>query len=370
MDKASEPMALKLEGFVDETLREFATWQVKTTDELFGVAPDDEAVAGLKRAEASHAEAQALYAAKKGEEAEKKLRTTIKEYVKAAAAMKRCGNLCDTVAMLGATLLGRGDSEEAKFVMLDLIALGDPELDHQRFSQEFMTLKAQVADSRNAQLRGSLMVKTQPTGAKVFVNGDFQGYSPLQLQTLPTGKTMIRVERPGFRQAGAVVEVGPDEQDLSLDLVVTPTFKSYDAQLGPLATEAIKDRGGAAMASVAKSLGLERAIIAVMREHDGENELALGYYELKTGRRLGYKRGVFHGDEYGQLKGEVGRMVTQLINNAEGGDDKAARSSDPLENKSGAEDWSAEDRGGRTTAKDKKKKRGDPLNSVQGTEDW
>ncbi len=370
VDKASEPMTLKLEGFVNETLKEFSSLQVKTTDDLFGVAPDDEAAAAFKRAEAGHAESKNLFEARPGEEAEKKLRATLKDYAKAAAVMKGCGKLCDTVAMLGATMLGRGDTEEAKFVILDLLALGGPDLDRKRFPAEFLSLKAQVAGSRNAQLRGSLVVKSRPAGARVYVNGDFQGFTPASLSTLPTGKTMIRVERPGFKQAGAMVEIGPEDQDVSLDLIATSAFKAYDAQLDKLGAEGVKEKGGAALAAAGKSLNLDRAIIAVLRDNDGASELTLGYYELKTGRRLGSKRATFHDDEYGQLKGEIGRMVTQLVNSAEGGDDKVTRSSDPLDNKSGSEDWNAEDRGGRTTAKDKKKKKGDPLEGVQGTEDW
>jgi len=372
MDKASEPMALKLEGFVNDTLKEFPAYQVKTTDEMFGVTPDDEAAAALKRAEAGHAEAKALFDARNGEEAAKKLRATAKEFAKAVAVMKACGNYCDTVAMLGATLLGRGDTEEAKFVILDLISLGNPELDRKRFSQEFLSLKAQVGASRNAQLRGALNVKSRPAGGRVFLNGEFQGFTPTTLQTLPNGKTMVRVDRPGFKQAGAVVDVGPEEQDLALDLTATANFKSYESQLDKLATEVIKDKGGATMAALAKQLSLDRAIIAVLRDNDGENELSLGYYELQSGRRLGFKRATFHGDEYGQLKGEVGRLVTQLLNNAEsGGDDRVTRSTDPLDGKSGSEDWNAEDKGGRTNSKEKKKKKkGDPLEGVQGTEDW
>ena len=35
----------------------------------------------------------------------------------------------------------------------------------------------------------------------------------------------------------------------------------------------------------------------------------MAYFDLKTGKRLATKRATFQGDEFGQLKGEVGRMV-------------------------------------------------------------
>ncbi|MBL9038245.1 MAG: PEGA domain-containing protein, partial [Archangium sp.] len=222
------------------------------------------------------------------------------------------------------------------------------------------------------QLRGNVMVKTTPSGARVFVNGTFQGYTPVMLQTLPVGKAMIKIERPGFKQIGQMLDISPEDQDLTLELAPSPAFKSYDGSLDKLASEALKDRAGAAMASVAKSLGLERAMIAVLKEINGgaQNELTLAYYDVKAGKRLGIKRATFAGDEYGQLKGEVGRMVNGLVNLSESGGPEKVRSSDPLDGKGGMEDWSSEDRGGRSTARDKKKRSGDPLDGTQGTEDW
>ena len=47
-----------------------------------------------------------------------------------------------------------------------------------------------------------------------------------------------------------------------------------------------------------------------------------------------------------------------------------SKSSDPLDNKGGTEDWNSEDKGGVRTSKEKKKKGGDPLDRMNGTEDW
>jgi hypothetical protein len=76
---------------------------------------------------------------------------------------------------------------------------------------------------------------------------------------------------------------------------------------------------------------------------------------------------VLQGDEFGQLKQEMERMVNQLVNTS---GEKVRLSKDPLDNKGGTEDWSSEDRGGRAKAQEKKKKADDPLDGVSGTEDW
>jgi hypothetical protein len=372
MDKGSEQAALRLEAYMNAALEEYQGFELKTSDDLFGITPDEDAAASLKRAEQGFSESKAAFDARNYEDAERKLRATIKEYGKAVAAMKGCGNLCEAVAMYAASLQARGDLEEAKVAILDLLALAPTyELDRKRFPQSFLSLKAQVATGRNAQLRGNFTVKSKPAGARVYLNGEFQGYTPFTLQTLPVGKHLVRVERPGFRQFGAMIEVTPEDQELTQELTASSGYKAFDGLMDRLAGEAMKDKGGAAMNSVATSLKLDRAIISVVRELEagGQSEVTMGYFDLKTGKRLSVKKATFQGDEYGQLKGEVGRMVTHLVNTGDsGGGEKVSRTGDPLDSHHGTEDWSSEDRGGRSARK--KKSGGDPLDETSGTEDW
>lgn len=371
MDKSAEALMLKVESFANEALNEYDGFKVRSSDDMFGVAVDEEASASLKRAELGFKESKTSFDDRNYEDAERKLRATIKEYSKAVAAMKTCGNLCESVAMYAAVLQARGDVEEAKISILDLLALAPTyELDRKRYPQNFLALKAQVATSRNAQLRGGLIVKTKPAGARVFVNGELQGYSPVTVSTLPIGKHLVRIERPGFKQLGAMVEITPEDQEITQELTSTSGYKAYYGLMDRLAGEAIKDKGGSTMNSVANSLKLDRAVIGVLRDlESGTTELTMGYFDLKTGKRIAMKRASFQGDEFGQLRGEVGRMVNQLVNAA---DQEAAgtKSSDPLENKGGMEDWTGDDRGGKNTKRDKKSSGGDPLDRTSGTEDW
>jgi hypothetical protein len=369
MDGAAESLTLKLEGYANDALTQFQGLSLKTSDELFGIAPDEDAVASLKRAEQGFNESKTSFDARTYDDAERKLRATIKEYGKAVAAMKGCGNLCESVAMYATVLQARGDLEESKIAILDLISLSPTfELDHKRYPQNFLALKAQVATSRNAQLRGNVSVKSKPAGARVQLNGEFQCFTPCSLNTLPIGKQLIRIERPGYRQVGQLVEVSVEDQDVSADLVPTSGYKAFDGLKEKLAGEALRDKGGSAMTSVSNSLKLDRAVIGLLKDIDGTTELTLGYYDIKAGKRFAIKKASFQGDEFGQLKGEIARMVNALVNydNAE----KVSRSSDPLDGRHGMEEWNADDKGGRNKERDKKKTGKDPLEGVNGTEDW
>ncbi len=374
MDPGAEASTVKLEGYMNDALASFANITVRKPEELFGLPADSEAEASLERGKKGYAESLAAFEKKDYEDAERKVRATLKELATAVAAMRGCSPLCETTALYAALLHQRGDVEEAKLVLIDLVALSPTfELNPKRFSREFILLRAQVATSRNAQLRGNATVKSRPAGARVYIDGEFQGFTPVTVQTLPIGKHLLRLERPGFQQHGALLEVSPDDVEVSADLAPTAEYKAYDGQLDRVAGEVGRNTGKTpGVVALGKSLKLDRTLLGTIREMpEGGTELVLGLFEVASGRRLGAKRLVLQGDEFGQLKNEVTRMVNHLVNNADGGGEGVVKSSDPLDGKSGMDEWNAEDKGGKTRAKEKKRKNnGDPLDGVNGTEDW
>jgi hypothetical protein len=371
MDKGAESQIVKLESFMLEALEQFPSAVVKKTDELLGLPPDDEAEAALKRAEGGFHEGKAAFEAREWEDAERKLRADIKEFYKASAAMKGCGDLCEAMAMYAASLQQRGDQEEAKLTLIDLIALSPTfEFDAKKFSHEFLVLRTQVATGHTAALRGSVSVKSRPEGARVYVDGEFQGFAPAAIAALPVGRHFLRVERPGFKVYGQMMEVSPEDSEVLAELKPTSQYKTYDAQLDKVAAEVTRDQGGTAIAGTGKALGLDRAFLGTVKEinESGGLEVLLGLFDMKSGRRIVWKKVVYQGDEYGQLKSEIGRLVNGLYNSAEGGAEKVAKSSDPLDGHHGMEEWGSEDKGKKGSQPKKKAK--DPLDGVNGTEDW
>src|SRR6185436_15184845 len=84
MDQGAESSTVKLESFMNEALEQYGNLQLKKTDELFGLPQDEEGEASLKRAEKGFEESRAAFDSRDTEDAERKLRATIKEYGKAA----------------------------------------------------------------------------------------------------------------------------------------------------------------------------------------------------------------------------------------------------------------------------------------------
>lgn len=369
MDQGAEAASLKLETYMSEALAEFPGAKVKTSDDLFGLPGDEEAEASFKRAEKGYDESRKAFEGEDLEDAERKLRATLKEFGRAAGAMKDCGQYCHTLVMYAAVLQKRGDSEEAKLALLDLLALAPTyEIDVKRMGKDIVSLRSQVATSRSAQFRGSATIKTRPAGARVYVDGEFKGFSPVTVSTLPVGKHLLRVERPGFKRYGAFIDVTPDDVEVTAELLPTSNWKAWDGQMDKVAADAARG-SGPAITQVGKTLALDRALIGTVKEvsENGATEVNLGVFDLRSGKRLANRKVVYQGDEFGQLKSEVARLVTSLLNSIDA-PKQAQTSSDPLDSKSGMDEWSGEDRGGKTAKKSKGA--GDPLDSVNGMEDW
>ncbi|MBN1208872.1 MAG: PEGA domain-containing protein [Myxococcaceae bacterium] len=372
MDQGAESSSVKLETHMNGALEQFSGFTVRKPEELFGMPVDEEAQAALKRGEKGFEESLAAYEARDYEDAERKLRATLKELHQGVGAMSSCAVLCETTALYAAVLHQRGDFEEAKLLLIDLMALNPTfELSPKRYTRDFISLRAQVATGRSAVLRGSATVKSRPSGARVYLDGEFQGYTPLTVGPMQIGKHMLRLDRPGFRQHGQILEVTPEDVELTAELTPTNNYKKYDSQLDKVASEIIKPTPSPAVVAMGKALSIDRGLVGTVKDL-GPNgtELVVGFFDMRDGKKLASRRLVLQGDEYGQDKAEMARLVNYLINNGMGGAEKKAKGSDPLDNRHGMEEWNAEDQGGRRQVTEKKKKNGDPLDGVSGTEEW
>lgn len=56
---------------------------------------------------------------------------------------------------------------------------------------------------------GSLRIQSQPTGARVFVDGELRGKTPLRLDDVHAGSYVVRAEKVGFKSARAAASVLP-----------------------------------------------------------------------------------------------------------------------------------------------------------------
>jgi hypothetical protein len=371
MDQAAEAISLQYESHMNEAIGEHLELELKKTELLFGIAETAAAETALKNAQESYRQGREAFEAGKLDEAEAKLRASLAEFRKAAPAMDACDSYCDGLVMYAAIMLERGDAPEAKLLLLDVLSLASSlELHPKRFKKELIALRNSLLANRSAKQRGNALISSKPAGARVYLDGELVGYSPVTIPMALVGKHLLTIERPGFERWGQWLDIEIDDQELKYELVPTPAYLAYERLLDRAAAEVADTKATSAptLKALGARLGLDRAVIAVLRNvvESRAIDMNVGIFDLRSGKRLSSRRVQFQSDEYGQLKAEVGKVVNLLLTHANG--EKIVKSDDPLDTKGGTEDWNAEPRSNAPGTR--KKVAVDPLDNVSGTEDW
>jgi len=76
-----------------------------------------------------------------------------------------------------------------------------------RASARDAAVRGSTAAESTAGFRGSLLVNSEPPGARVFVGGEPVGSTPLELKALPIGSRAVRIEAAGYQNWSAAVQV-------------------------------------------------------------------------------------------------------------------------------------------------------------------
>ena len=77
---------------------------------------------------------------------------------------------------------------------------------------ELPAARTATPGNRRPQFRGSLIVNSRPSGARVFVNGRNVGQTPLVLRNQPAGSRAIRVALDGYEPWSSAVRVVADTE--------------------------------------------------------------------------------------------------------------------------------------------------------------
>ncbi len=103
---------------------------------------------------------------------------------------------------------------------------------------------------------GSLRVATQPDGARVLVNGEEKGSSPLLLDALPLGIYRVRIERTGFESEELEASITAEAPSASLDVALKPQAPAAPAAPRPALFRIRSDPPGARVAVDGREVGV------------------------------------------------------------------------------------------------------------------
>ena len=100
---------------------------------------------------------------------------------------------------------------------------------YQEWTREISVSRSQTArvsvDLTSQSDTGSVSIESNPEGADIYLDDDYEGLTPLELRRIRTGRHMIRIMLPGYEEWTREISVSPSQTiRVSADLIPIPAF--------------------------------------------------------------------------------------------------------------------------------------------------
>ncbi len=283
---AGADAAANLEGELLRLLR--TRGDVELVD--LGAAFPPAAPGSLTRADALFEEGRTAYDNLDPEAAEAKFRAAAEAYTQSPAELSP-ERLAQAYIFLGASRHLNGNVAGAKEAFMSAV-VADPasQPDAALFSNEVPKLFEEARAAVAARPAGTLVVDSQPVGARVTVRGRELGTTPLKGVELPAGHHAVVVSLPGYASFAQYTEVkSAAAADVKAKLEPTPGLAAVRDAAAAAATERAFDQD--VVPPEARAIG-ERlnaryvVLAAVSRNKKGHAEAELQAWDLRSKARL------------------------------------------------------------------------------------
>jgi len=107
---------------------------------------------------------------------------------------------------------------------------GEPTYDRD-YAEAYTTFRVTDPYVQQAPTYGQLDIRSRPSGARVFVDGVFRGYTPVTVNYLPAGIHSVRVELPGYIPFVKEITV-PEGRTAVVDVRLRPTGPRWSFDFG------------------------------------------------------------------------------------------------------------------------------------------
>jgi hypothetical protein len=141
---------------------------------------------------------------------------------------------------------------------------------------------------------GSLSVVSVPSHAKVFVDRVFKGITPCTVDSLPAGKHLVVIRKPGHASWGeaVVVEEGGEQQLRSMLKGIEDVQKTLELAQAAAGEIDEDEPLQADLQERARGAGLDRLVLGRLLQRGEGLAYALGLYDLSTGKLVHAHEGI------------------------------------------------------------------------------
>lgn len=179
-----------------------------------------------------------------------------------------------------AALVANGETKQVGYELEKLLAV-DPQvrLDPNYFPPDWLK---RADDVRRAFGSSShrLVVKTEPPGARVYVNGRYRGVSPVTIEGLPREEQLVTAILGGHALAQQVVVPGATRELALRPAERTPAFRSAVAKISANPDGLARDQTAA---ELGRQLQVDQVVLVVLRKSTVGSKLDAVFVRLAVG---------------------------------------------------------------------------------------
>ena len=241
-----------------------------------------------------------------------------------------------SLMLLGATHILRGEERAGEKRLSHALAI-DPtiEPDPRVFNPTMRDVFQRVYEHLRERPPGTLSVSSNPSYARVYVDGRFVGVAPVALDGLAEGRHFVRLVKDGYRPWGRLIDVvGGRRRSETATLKPATHFDDFDTLVDgalvamgkedPKADPAQRAPVSEAVDQLGVLLNADSVFLVGVRLEDDRVKLVASHYDLNAGQRI---KTVVHNFAHDQrletYRAEVAGLVERhfpqktLVTNAE-----------------------------------------------------
>jgi tetratricopeptide (TPR) repeat protein len=219
------------------------------------------------------------------------LEKAVEQFKKAAGRLGDGREYLETLLYLGAAYILSGDNEQGteKF---RTVAMFDKRksLDAKAFPPSMIEIFGRVKEEVASAPTGTVLVKSTPPAAEVYLNGVFKGITPVTLVKIPEGSHFMRLEKDGFMPWGQMVDFyATHEETTEANLQPSPQASTFKGKLKALMTDLDEDPPEKGVLDFGAWARVEKILVVKVRQRGDEVSAEALLAQMEPPKKLQYR---------------------------------------------------------------------------------
>lgn len=219
------------------------------------------------------------------------LEKAVEQFKKSAGRLGDGNEYLETLLYLGAAYILSGDNEQGteKF---RTVAMFDKRksLDAKAFPPSMIEIFNRVKEEVATAPTGTVLVKSTPVAAEVYLNGVFKGITPLTLVKIPEGSHFMRLEKDGYMPWGQLVDFyATHEETTEATLQPSNQFSTLKGKLKKLMVDLDEDPPEKGVLEFGAWARAEKVLVVKVRQRGDEVSAEALLAQMEPPKKLQYR---------------------------------------------------------------------------------